>query len=316
MNLRISSCIILLLFFATGCREKTERIVKKQGIFSDGPLFEANTLLENFELDSIIIIDFRTPESYMEGHVPGAINLWRSDIDHVAYPYRGMMPSRVQLESLLSRSGISSTDDILIYDDKGSVDAARLWWILNYYGYNKAGILNGGLSAWKDSGGTVELVPVSKPASTFTFQESVRENLLVHKEVLRHWIERPSPGIKIIDVRSADEYSGRVLKEGATRSGRIPGSIHIEWSQAIDAHNSNKFRSVEDLKKIYASYGIDPKDTLVVYCHSGSRSSHTAFVLLELMDHPHVKNYDGSWTEWSYFEHFAIEKDTLILQNN
>ena len=111
-----------------------------------------------------------------------------------------------------------------------------------------------------------------------------------------------------------DEYMGKVQKSGAQKAGRLPGSIHIEWSEAIDS--TNKFKTAEELMNVYSAHDIDPSDTIVVYCHSGSRSAHAALVLEALLNFKSVKNYDGSWTEWSHYDDLPIESDSLTFVKN
>ena len=116
--------------------------------------------------------------------------------------------------------------------------------------------------------------------------------------------------------RTHNEYSGKRLKRGAGAAGRIKGSHWIDWSEAIDYHGDHQFKDIDELKEIYGRFIPSTEDTVVTYCHSGVRSAHTTFVLSELLGYPHVKNYDGSWTEWSRQKGFPVEKDsiTVILQ--
>jgi thiosulfate/3-mercaptopyruvate sulfurtransferase len=115
----------------------------------------------------------------------------------------------------------------------------------------------------------------------------------------------------ILDTRTQDEFSGKTQKKGASKAGRIPGSIHIDWADAIHFDGDQRLKSKHELDSIYGSLHISKDTPIIVYCHSGVRSAHTTFVLTQLLGYTHVKNYDGSWTEWSYFDELPIEKDSL-----
>ena len=313
MNSKIS--LIVLICLLLSCRQEVKTDKSEQSIFSTGILMEADSLLPILDQGDLAIIDFRKPEFYNEAHIPGSVNIWRTDLENPNYPYGGMMPEKEDIELLLSRLGISNKDQLIIYDDNGSIDASRLWWLLSYYYYDKVKVLNGGLSAWRDAGGTLSNVGTVRKPANFYLPDSTRSNMLIGKAELKSSIERGGIGIKLVDVRSIDEYSGKVQKSGALKAGRIPGSVHIEWSVAIDT-STNKFRTEEDLSKVYRSHGINPNDTIVVYCHSGSRSAHSALVLEALLNFEQVKNYDGSWTEWSHDNDLPFETDSLIFVKN
>jgi thiosulfate/3-mercaptopyruvate sulfurtransferase len=140
--------------------------------------------------------------------------------------------------------------------------------------------------------------------------------MVIEKEDLLKLITSEFSNFVLLDARSADEFSGNALKAGAKKAGRIPGSIHIDWAEAIDYDGSHTFKPREELERIYAKLGADREDTIVVYCHSGVRSSHTTFVLTELLDYKHVLNYDGSWIEWSYDDGLPIETDSMAYIKN
>ena len=313
MNLKIS--LIVLICLLLSCRQEVKPDKSEQNIFSTGILVEADSLLLIPDQSDLAIIDFRKPEFYNEAHIPGSVNIWRTDLENPNYPYGGMMPEKEDIELLLSRLGISNKDQLIIYDDNGSIDASRLWWLLGYYYFDSVKVLNGGLSAWRDAGGTLSSEGTVRKPTKFYLPDSTRNNMLIDKDELKSSIERGGIGIKLIDVRSIEEYSGKVEKTGAQKAGRIPGSIHIEWSVAIDT-NTNKFRTVEELSKVYRAHNIDQNDTIVVYCHSGSRSAHSALVLESLLNFKQVKNYDGSWTEWSHDNDLPFEADSLIFVKN
>lgn len=287
---------------------------KKEARASEYPsLIEAGEFAEAQWDPRVVVVDFRKKEDYLKEHIPGAIQIWRTDIESSAYPYAGMMASKEQMESLFSRLGIHPEDHLVVYDDRGSCDAARLWWILQYYGFNQVSLLDGGLKAWKGTSGVLTTQLPQRSQSEFVFKGEPHPQMLIEKEELLSGLER---GWILLDTRTHNEYSGKRLKRGAVAAGRIKGSHWVDWSEAIDYHGEHQFKDIDELREIYRKFIPSMEDTVVTYCHSGVRSAHTTFVLSELLGYPHIKNYDGSWTEWSRQKGFPVEKDsiTVILQ--
>lgn len=276
-------------------------------------LIEAKELAGIFEDENIKIVDFRSPENYRAGHIDGSINIWRTDISDNSFPYEGMRADKENIERLFSGLGIENDDLIVIYDDTGSYDAARLWCLLKSFNFDSVKILNGGLNSWNGVGEKITVKPVSYAPTEFHLSEKSDENLWIDKEELMSLLRNRNSNISIVDTRSSEEYHGTLIKKGASKAGRIQNSIHIDWAKAIDLRNNKKFRSFEELQEIYNVLNMNLKDTVVVYCHTGYRSSLTTFVLKELMGFENVRNYDGSWVEWSYFNDLPYEKDSLIL---
>lgn len=252
------------------------------------------------------IIDFRKPEEYRKDHIRGALNIWRPDIRSTSYPYKGIMASKQEVESLFQKLGIHHGDLLVVYDDKGLCDAARLWWILQIYGYKNMKMLHGSYSSWKSKFTTTADITEVKP-SNFIFQNPPSLQYYTGKEELRQVLGKKL----ILDTRTEDEFSGKRQKKGASKAGHIPGAVRIDWAEAINYHGDKKFKTLEELKDIYKEVLEHKDDTIITYCQSGTRSAHTTFVLIELLGMEHVKNYDGSWIEWSYFNDLPFEKDSI-----
>lgn len=314
MNWKIK--IALLFFLVLGaCKKGAETKEIESEYFNTEHIIEGETLMDILGNPGIIVIDFRKKEDYAVGHIPGALQIWRSDIEDTSSTYSGMMASKEQIEELLSRLGVKNTDTLVVYDDKGGSDAARFWWVMENYGFNKVKILNGGLKSWKTTAGHLSYLITEITPSRFKLPNQTSAHLFIkHDELL----EAISDSIHqtIIDTRTVDEYTGKRQKIGAVVGGRIPGSIHIDWAECIDYHSTLKFKSYEELVAIFAPLGLAKDDPILTYCHTGVRSAHTTFVLTELLGYTNVKNYDGSWTEWSQLEGYPVTKDslTLILQ--
>ena len=275
---------------------------------SDAALIECTELSQKYSREDYKVIDLRKPEKYRLGHIPNAINIWRNDIVNSEKDYGGMMAKRNAIESLFGKLGIKNGDQIIIYDDKGLCDAARLWWILDFYGYSKVKLLNGGFTKWKKGNGLISLDTVVVEEASFTFTNSPDQKMHYYADISEVKNAISDSNVVLLDTRELEEYTGDFMKKGAYRSGRIPSSYWCNWSETVDYKNSTQFKDLEKLKMIYASKGITPDKEIIVYCQSGVRSAHTTFVLTQLLNYPNVKNYDGSWIEWSYFKELPIEK--------
>lgn len=275
-------------------------------------LVQTDELKNLIDLPNVRLVDLRPNERFIQGHIPNAIQLWRTDIEDSTHTTNGIRASLEHLEHLLQMKGLNDGDHIVIYDDKGDVDAARLWWLLKLYDYPKVSLLNGGLQAWKNSGLPVTSTVESSPVKGDIRLGRINYQLLINKaEVLA---SVGNNHYKIIDTRSSDEYSGYMQKTGAARPGRIPGSIFLEYSQTLD-HNG-LFLEPKELEKLFSNYGIIADDSLIIYCQTGVRSSHLSFVLTEIMGYQNVANYDGSWVEWSHDDELPIELDSISFTMN
>ncbi len=309
-SISLLTTVLLLVACDFGDSKKTsEAEAPKQGYQNTSHIIEAEELTQQINDPTLKVIDFRKKESYDQGHLPGALNIWRPDIEDTSYDYGGMMAPASQIEVLFSNLGIKTEDTLVVYDDRGGCDAARLWWILSTYGFDNIKILNGGIDAWKSIKGTITLeVPVVK-ASQFRLPLKSAMELLATKDEISTLLQQGN--YTLLDTRTTDEYTGKRQKKGAKEGGRIPSSIHLDWTASVDYENSKKFKPYDTLVALYAPLQFSEEELIIPYCHSGVRSAHTTFVLKELLGHKNVKNYDGSWTEWSHFETLPKEKDSI-----
>jgi thiosulfate/3-mercaptopyruvate sulfurtransferase len=244
------------------------------------------------------ILDARPREQYLAGHLPNAA--WVDHADWSKAFAAGQDPQAWQRR--LGELGISTATRVVVYDDSATKDAARIWWILRYWGVRDVRLLNGGWQAWKAAAGRVvtdePLFPVALGQLT-----SQADRLATKDQVLAVVKNKQA---QIIDARSREEYCGEATT--AKRNGAIPGAVHLEWSDVIDP-KSQRFKSAAELTKLFQEAGIDLRRPAVTHCQSGGRSSVMAFAL-ELMGAPGVRNYYRSWAEWGNADDTPIEKPT------
>ena len=306
--MRKVSLLFLMAVALTSCKEEEQAVVVPE----PDPVYHSlayvvapDSLADWLAVDtSLQLLDIRKPEQFNSGHIPGAINLWRPEITSKSYPYGGMAIDRDSLAQLLGEKGISNDKKLVFYDGKGGSDAVRMWFLMRLYGHSNMTILDGGLKAWTQS-----LDTIYAPASptSFSFSGQSLDQIMATKEDVLGAINDTS--VLLVDTRSSNEFTGKRLKKGATKSGRIPKSISWDWGNAVQMETTGLFKSAKDLQYEMDSLGIDRKKEIIVYCHTGVRSAHTYFVLTELLGYSNVQNYDGSWSEWSYFEELPFETD-------
>lgn len=256
------------------------------------------------------LIDVRRQEDFKAGHLPGAHQIWRTDMESKAFPYAGMAASKEVMLHLLDSLGIETGQQVVVYDGAGGCNAARLWWLLNLYGHAPVALLDGGPQAWQALGNALEVGQVEAPTPTgFQFCCKPKSNLLATQEDVKN---AASNGTLILDTRTDDEYSGRRMKNGATRAGRIPGSLQFNWGNAVNLNDLGTIKSTQDLTWDFQEAGIDFTQPIITYCHTGVRSAHTTFVLRNVLGFNQVSNYDGSWSEWSFSEELPLEADEPV----
>ncbi len=244
---------------------------------------------------------------YEQGHLPGAVGFnWQSQLQD---PVRRDILSKSELESLLSSHGIANEHTLILYGDNNNWFAAYAFWLLKLYGHEDVRLMDGGRKKWVEEGRPLTTEIPHYPATTYRAKEpdlTIRAFLPQVMESLNR------ADVALVDVRSPQEFTGELLAppglmETAQRGGHIPGAQNIPWSQAV--REDGTFKSVEELRQLYASKGITPDKRVIAYCRIGERSSHTWFVLKYLLGYPEVRNYDGSWTEWGNLVGAPIERE-------
>jgi thiosulfate/3-mercaptopyruvate sulfurtransferase len=233
--------------------------------------------------------------AYDTGHLPGAVKLdWRLDLQD---PVRRDFVDQEGFARLLSDRGIDNDDTVILYGGNNNWFAAYAYWYFTLYGHRDVKLLDGGRKKWELDGRPLVTDEVARPVTSYRAAPQDRSLRALRDEVLA-----AIGSGNLVDVRSPDEYAGRLLapahlpQESAQRPGHVPTAINVPWSKA--ANDDGTFRPDEELRALYADAGLDPGRPTIAYCRIGERSSHTWFVLHELLGHPDVRNYDGSWTEY------------------
>jgi thiosulfate/3-mercaptopyruvate sulfurtransferase len=244
------------------------------------------------------------PELYKDTHIPGAV-FWNI-LSDLFLPDLRVNLDTTAIEHLLSRSGITNETTVVAY---GSYPGTGAWifWLLKLFGHPDVRVLNGGHQKWMAEGR-----PVTSKLSTFAptqyHAKSLDANLRVLQKEVQSAIDHPEQ--VILDVRTLQEYQGEIFlmkpPEGTERAGHIPGAVHIEHTLTLNEDGT--FKSLDELQAIFSTKGITPDKEVFPYCAVGGRSAYTWFVLKYLLGYPKVRNYDGSWNEWSSLPNVPIEQ--------
>ncbi len=242
--------------------------------------------------------------AYDGGHIKNAVRLdWTQELQQ---PEARDLIDQEAFSALMSRKGISNEDTVVLYGGNNNWFAAYAYWQFKYYGHDNVKLLDGGRKKWElDGRELVKDVP-QRPETQYQAKAPDRSIRAFRDEVVA------SIGSKnLVDVRSPDEFSGKIKapahlpQEQAQKAGHVPTAINIPWSKA--AADDGTFRSDEELAKLYADEGFDDSRPTIAYCRIGERSSHTWFVLHEILGKSDVKNYDGSWMEYGSLVGVPVE---------
>jgi thiosulfate/3-mercaptopyruvate sulfurtransferase len=255
----------------------------------------------------LIEVDVDT-KAYEVGHIPGAIGFnWQTQLQD---GLRRDILGKEEFETLLSSSGVSSGDTVVLYGDNNNWFAAYAFWLFKMYGHKDVKLMNGGRVKWlnePDKSMTAE--PTKVTPTRYTAQPA---DLSLRARIQDVLSALDAKNTNLVDVRSPDEFTGKVIAppgmtETAQRGGHIPGAKSVPWATAVATDGT--FKSLDELKAIYLqSAQVDGGKPTIAYCRIGERSSHTWFALKYLLGLPNVRNYDGSWTEYGSMVGLPIEK--------
>ncbi len=244
--------------------------------------------------------------AYEQGHIPGAVAWnWTTQLCDTL---RRDVLSRDAFERLMARSGIGNATTVILYGDNNNWFAAWALWQMKLYGHGDVRLMNGGRRKWIEEKRPLSMDVPDLPRTIYQAGEPDPSLRALLPEVMQASAARSAA---LVDVRSPDEFSGRILApqglpETCQRGGHIPGAINVPWGQVCNEDGT--FRSLAELRELYAAKGITSDRPIITYCRIGERSSHSWFVLKYLLGYEQVKNYDGSWTEWGNLVGVPIER--------
>jgi thiosulfate/3-mercaptopyruvate sulfurtransferase len=268
-------------------------------------LVSTDWAVENLNTPGLVFVEVDEDTSaYDGGHVPGAIKIsWKDDLrDKVRYDFI----DKAGLEKLFSEKGIGNDDTIVLYGGNNNWFAAYAYWFFKLYGHAEVKLIDGGRKKWELEGLTLSTDAVTREPTSYSAKDADLSIRAFRDDAVA------AIGAKnLVDVRSPGEFAGQLgapahlPQENAQRRGHVPGAINIPWSKA--ANEDGTFKSDTELAEIYSEAGFDDSKETIAYCRIGERSSHTWFVLSQLLGKKNVKNYDGSWLEYGSLVGVPIE---------
>lgn len=256
-----------------------------QGYANPQLLTETGQLAQMIEVKDVRIVDVRPLEAYAAGHIPGAVHLGADDvIDGDSHVEGALLPETV-LAEMLGRRGIGKDTPVVLYDDQGGFHAARLFWMLEYYGHRQASVLNGGFPKWQAESRPVTTAEPAVTKRTFAITPTPR------RLATADWLleRRDDASVVVIDVRPAKAY----------QAGHIPWAKSIPWKQNLAEDGTLK--PAKDLLAHFALHGVTPENNVVVHCEQGKAAAHS-YLALRVLGFPRVRSYDRSWAEWGAAE--------------
>lgn len=279
------------------------------GYSNEEVLVETDWVEQHLEDADLAIVEVdEDPEAYEKGHIPGAVSVdWSEELRSL--PTRDFV-SQEELAVLLGSKGISQDQTIVLYGGNNNWFATYAYWLLKYRGIDNVKLLNGGRKKWELESRPLSQEVPGRSSASYSIAGQERPEFRIYRDDV---IARAKEGGQAwVDVRSPEEFRGELLapphlpQEQAQLPGHIPGAANIPWSKA--ANEDGTFKTADELRQIYADQGIAEGQEVVAYCRIGERSSHSWFVLKELLGFEDVKNYDGSWTEYGSLVGVPIEK--------
>jgi thiosulfate/3-mercaptopyruvate sulfurtransferase len=264
-------------------------------------LWSVDELKERLTDPKLVLMDMRPPEAYANGHIPGARSFDIFGISLIDTRPEPLNAFLWIIEHLIQSKGVNGDSKVVAYDDIAGMRSARLFWFLEFFGHDGVHLLNGGFNAWQAA--RLNVTHEAAIPKGGNFKMKLRPDRFATADHVLGRLHNPSA--VIVDTRSDDEYTGKLVR--AKRGGAIPGAVHLEWMNNLNALGF--FKSAEELQQMYANRGITPDKEVIPHCQGAYRSAHT-YLALRLIGYPSVRNYLGSWGEWGNRTDLPIEHPT------
>ena len=273
-------------------------------------IVETGWVADNLDTENLRLVEVDVDKTaYDQGHIPGAVGWnWTTQLNDRLT--RDIL-NKEQMQRLLGESGIGRNTTVVLYGDNNNWFATYAFLQMKIYGHRRLKMMNGGRQKWIDEGR-----PTNTDAADVQRRVYRASNADTSIRATREYVIDTAStrnNIGLVDVRGPAEFSGELLapanlpQEGSQRGGHIPGAANIPWASAVNAEDGT-FKSVEELRSVYGGQGINGDSEVITYCRIGERSSHTWFVLTQILGYHKVRNYDGSWTEYGSIVGAAIER--------
>jgi len=284
--------------------------IKDRGYANSDVLVSTSWVAEHLNDKDVRIIESNEDQLlYSTGHIKGAVHVdWTTDLND---PVRRDYLQKEGFENLMSRIGVTPEITVIFYGDKNNWWACYAYWVFQLFGHRNAKVMDGGRIKWQKENRELTKEISGYPSTEYKALDRDDNKIRAFRDNVMQHVNKKG---LLVDVRSPEEYSGKRLhmpdypNEGALRGGHIPGAKSIPWAKAINPDDGT-FKTAEELRAIYEKENnLKPGDEIIAYCRIGERSSHTWFVLRNLLGYKNVKNYDGSWTEWGNLVNVPIEK--------
>lgn len=283
---------------------------------TDKILYTPRELKQLIDSGNVTVIDVRAPEEYAKEHIPGAANVNTVFSELSMTTEEGLKKMIAVFSKVLSEAGVSMDKKVIFYENELNTlygGSCRGYFQITFLGHKDVGVLDGGLSRWKSEGLPTNDEAVKVAPTTFT--PAINRSFMVTKDIMKGAIDDPS--IKILDNRDEEEWVGASSSpygvDFAPRKGRIPGAKWVEWYNFMEADDGGKitrFKTPEATKKLLAAVDMHPDDNIIVYCFKGARASNT-LLAMKLAGFKNVRNYYGSWNEWSRDNSCPIDDKVL-----